>query len=114
MDYTKPVVVSTNYLGNVVSVQFPSVLDEGMQRAITELNTKRVKVDRQGKGQIQSFALRVKFFDDHALKVVEGVDVPKTGDFRKLIPVAIKDDLVAQIESADSVSEAEEGNSEEG
>ena len=110
MDFTQDITITSSYLNTNISVKFPSVLDSNMQKGITDLHNKRLSVTRGGRTKVVSFGLRVKFFDTYAKEIIAGVDFPDDADFREFVPVAVKEDIVEQIETATSVSEEETGN----
>ena len=109
MDYTRSVQLTSSYLGSEITVEFPSVLDPKMSDGIRELNVKRVNTSG-GKVQINSYALRVRFFNNHAVTCLKGITIPKTAkgdEWKTYVPDAVKEDMVSQIEGATTVGPAE-------
>lgn len=112
MDFSQPVIITSQFLGKTVSVEFPSVLDSDMIAAVKKLNDERVSV-RQGQAIVDSYGPRLRFFNKMAQCITEGIDIPEAEtDWKRLVPPQIKSDMVAQLENATSVVPDEEGNSD--
>ena len=109
MDYTNPVVITTEYLGNEVDIQFPAPLDSEMQKGIKDLQKKRTTT--RGRNVEINHQASVDFFNNHAQKIVGGIEVPEgEASWKSLVPRAVKVDMAGQFVEATSVGEKEAGN----